>query len=827
MPDSPHNAPASTYRLQFHGGFTFEDARRLVPYLARLGVTHCYSSPYLMARPGSTHGYDICDHTRFNPEIGSRGGVRPVRGRAARTRDGPDSRLRPEPHGHRSADQPLVARRARERAVLAVRPLLRHRLGAGEAGAAGARCCCRSSATSTASSSSAASCSWCSRTAPCTSTTSTTTCRSTRARRCASTSTSWPASTGTLGEEHAGPARVPEHHDLAPQPARRSTRPTRRGSPSDSARRRWPASGWPGSSPQSAADPASTSSAPSTFFNGTPGQPARLRPAARPARAAGLPALRLAVGVARDQLPPLLRHQRAGGAPHGGPRGLRRDARARRGADPQRRRCTACASITRTACSTPRATSSGCRDWSPEDGGRRSTCSPRRSSPRARRCPTDWPIAGTTGYTFATEATRLLVDPAGERPLRQFYARFTGLSSPFAEVVYESKKLITRSSLASELNVLAHALNRISESNRRSRDFTLESLRGVLQEVVACFPVYRTYIDRPGLDDRRTAIGSRRRCSRPAAQPRRSPARSSTSSARSSCPGAIRRRTGTARTGVTATRPDGRDDYERRLAFSMKLQQFTAPVQAKGVEDTAFYRYNLLVSLNEVGGEPSRVRRPTRRDARLQPGARRTVAPRDADHLDSRHEARRGRARAHHRALRDSGGVAPPGVPGGRASTRTSGRRSHGGRLPTATTSTASTRCSSASGPHRGRDAARPGAGRTDRPHEAVHDEGHQGGEGPHELGQRQPGVRSRRGPVRRRGPDWLDRRRSSWPRSYRSRRGSPASPWRTPSRRLVLKLASPGVPDFYQGTELWDLQPGGPRQPPPGRLRSAREDPG
>jgi (1->4)-alpha-D-glucan 1-alpha-D-glucosylmutase len=63
--------PASTYRLQFHRGFTFADARALVPYLRRLGVTHCYASPYLMARAGSTHGYDICDHGRLNPEVGS------------------------------------------------------------------------------------------------------------------------------------------------------------------------------------------------------------------------------------------------------------------------------------------------------------------------------------------------------------------------------------------------------------------------------------------------------------------------------------------------------------------------------------------------------------------------------------------------------------------------------------------------------------------------------------------------------------------------------------------------------------------------------------
>src|SRR5438445_9089106 len=63
--------PESTYRLQFCAEFTFRDAARIVPYLAELGITHCYASPYLKARPGSRHGYDIVDHSRLNPEVGS------------------------------------------------------------------------------------------------------------------------------------------------------------------------------------------------------------------------------------------------------------------------------------------------------------------------------------------------------------------------------------------------------------------------------------------------------------------------------------------------------------------------------------------------------------------------------------------------------------------------------------------------------------------------------------------------------------------------------------------------------------------------------------
>jgi (1->4)-alpha-D-glucan 1-alpha-D-glucosylmutase len=218
--------------------------------------------------------------------------------------------------------------------------------------------------------------------------------------------------------------------------------------------------------------------------------------------------------------------------------------------------------------------------------------------------PAEWAVAGTTGYQFANDVNGVLLDPAGERPLRQFYNRYTKHTAPFGEIAYESKRLITRSSLASELNVLAHALNRLSESNRRSRDFTLDSLRALLQEVVACFPVYRTYVSPQGwtaADRERIETGvMRARWRNPAmeasifdffrevALPRREEA----------TPGAGERRDGYA--------PGDPHDYRERLAFSMKLQQYTAPVQAKGMEDTAFYRYNPLISLNEVGGSPGR-----------------------------------------------------------------------------------------------------------------------------------------------------------------------------------------------------------------------------
>ena len=120
--------------------------------------------------------------------------------------------------------------------------------------------------------------------------------------------------------------------------------------------------------------------------------------------------------------------------------------------------------------------------------------------------PARWAVAGTTGYNYLNDLNGVFVDAAEAKRMRRVYAKLTGQTDPFDEVRYESKRLIMATAMASELNVLAHALERIAEGNRRSRDFTLSSLRDTLTEVVACFPVYRTYVDEQRLDAR----GSRR-----------------------------------------------------------------------------------------------------------------------------------------------------------------------------------------------------------------------------------------------------------------------------------------------------------------------------
>lgn len=227
--------------------------------------------------------------------------------------------------------------------------------------------------------------------------------------------------------------------------------------------------------------------------------------------------------------------------------------------------------------------------------------------------PREWLVHGTTGYNFLNDVNGLFVKPDGFRALRRIYVRVTGRSLPFSEVAYKSKKLIIETTMASELNVLVHALSHIAQASRRSRDFTLSSLREMLTEVVACFPVYRTYVSHDGWtsSDRqmidRAIIEARRR--NPAME--RSlfdflravllPERDSDlalDAADDQKPRAL-----------FAAVDD--EDYARRITFAMKFQQYTGPVQAKGLEDTAFYRYNILVSVNEVGGDPARPARAT------------------------------------------------------------------------------------------------------------------------------------------------------------------------------------------------------------------------
>lgn len=202
-----------------------------------------------------------------------------------------------------------------------------------------------------------------------------------------------------------------------------------------------------------------------------------------------------------------------------------------------------------------------------------------------------WAIQGTTGYDFLNLLNGIFVDRSKERAFDQLYRRFTGWSGTFADLVCESKRLILQVGLSSELNVLARKLDRISEQHRWYRDFTFESLRDALREVLATFPVYRTYIqsDQNDVDpeDRKQIVAAVHEAKR------RNPAISE------SVFDFIQQL-------LLLEHTEGCDDAQRheRRMFTMRFQQLSAPVMAKGVEDTAFYRYYPLASLNEVGGNP-------------------------------------------------------------------------------------------------------------------------------------------------------------------------------------------------------------------------------
>jgi (1->4)-alpha-D-glucan 1-alpha-D-glucosylmutase len=209
--------------------------------------------------------------------------------------------------------------------------------------------------------------------------------------------------------------------------------------------------------------------------------------------------------------------------------------------------------------------------------------------------PADWPVDGTIGYGFLNDVNGVFVDAANAGLLEAIYADFTSRHEPFSEVAYQSKRLIMWHSMASELSVLAHALKRMAESDRHSRDFTLNALRRALVEVIAVFPVYRTYVDASGFSatDRLT-IDFATDLAR-----RRNPAME---------PSIFLFLRGVLLAGSERGVEDASQetDIQQRRRFAMKFQQYTAPVQAKGVEDTACYRYNVLTSLNEVGGDPGR-----------------------------------------------------------------------------------------------------------------------------------------------------------------------------------------------------------------------------
>ncbi|MBV9507608.1 MAG: malto-oligosyltrehalose synthase [Acidobacteriia bacterium] len=210
--------------------------------------------------------------------------------------------------------------------------------------------------------------------------------------------------------------------------------------------------------------------------------------------------------------------------------------------------------------------------------------------------PPEWPVAGTTGYDFLNVVNGIFVHADGERRLEEVYSRHTGNYLPFAELCYASNKQVMQTLFRGDVNALGHHLGRLAAHHRHARDIPLSELMDVLVELSACLPVYRTYIhdfeitprDRGYIE--RTLDLARRRTSREQISN-----------------GAFH----FMREMLLLEPPYYLEGQKQDwLQFVMRWQQFTGPVMAKGLEDTAMYRHNSLLSLNEVGGDPLRERPP-------------------------------------------------------------------------------------------------------------------------------------------------------------------------------------------------------------------------
>ncbi len=202
----------------------------------------------------------------------------------------------------------------------------------------------------------------------------------------------------------------------------------------------------------------------------------------------------------------------------------------------------------------------------------------------------DWPVDGTTGYEFCAQLTALLVDAAAEPALTRFYREFTGEAQAFNEIVRESKIRIMENELDSELEALARDAVRVARLDLRTTDFTRHILRRALLQIIACFPVYRTYVDESGPqeEDERYIHWAVAQASKHEEEVDASVFE-------------FLERLLTGRLAVGSSR----DFYQRAaIRCAMKAQQLSGPVMAKGLEDTALYRYNRFAGLNEVGTSP-------------------------------------------------------------------------------------------------------------------------------------------------------------------------------------------------------------------------------
>ncbi|HXV08535.1 MAG TPA: malto-oligosyltrehalose synthase, partial [Burkholderiales bacterium] len=605
--------PRATYRLQLHRAFTLRDATDVVPYLAQLGVSHAYCSPYLRARTGSTHGYDIIDHNALNPEIGSREDFERFVQTLASHGMGQILDMVPNHVGVMGADNawwldllengqasayadffdidwhPADASLAGKVLV----PVLGSQYGVAlEGGEFRLALDAQQGSFSL----------WY------------------HAHRFPIDPREYPRILGPVLRQ-VSPEALPQgvhaelenlSRDLGNLPPRDATSAVERVERDRDARVH---KGRLAALLQAHAALAAAVDAALAALNGVPGTPRSFdalhelieRQAYRLAywRVASdeinyrrffdindLAALRMENETVFDAthrlVLQLLAEGKADGLRIDHPDGLYDPAqyfrRLQQGYAAALGKGAAGIAAPGSADAGAAPAAGGGRDW------------PlylviEKIAAGHERVPESWQVYGTTGYRFANVVNGLFVDGAARSRLERTWRAFTGLPASWEDTVYHCKVLIMRTALASELTVLSNQLLRIARADRRTRDFTFNTLRQALIEVVACLPVYRTYLTQPpSASDRRYVEWAVARAKR------------SSLAADSSLLDFLRGvLLGEAPAGAA---PELR---EAMRSFAGKLQQFTAPVTAKGVEDTAFYRHLPLASVNEVGGDPHRM----------------------------------------------------------------------------------------------------------------------------------------------------------------------------------------------------------------------------
>jgi (1->4)-alpha-D-glucan 1-alpha-D-glucosylmutase len=563
--------PRATYRLQLHREFGFDTVAALAPYLAQLGVSHLYSSPYFKARPGSPHGYDIVDHAQLNPELGDDESFRRMNVALKRQQLGQILDIVPNHMGVGGADNPLwldVLEWGQESAYAGWfdiewdpdRRYLHHKvlvpLLAGQYGVELERGMLRltfDDATGTL-----AVWAYGSHMLPI-----------------------WPLHYGrVLGNDNAQLERLGDAFSWLttqrPQIVRRAADIKRELAHCVQTR----------SDVRSALDRALER------FAGREGDAAswqalheliadqhwrvaHFRVAADDINYRRFFDINELAGL-RMELPEVFEHVHRKvlqWLADGTLDGLRID-HIDGLQDP--------AAYLRRL----RANISG------DDAGHRAYIVVEKILAPHERLREEWPVEGTTGYDFANLVLGILIDSSAEDRFTEIYAAFTGETLGFGTLSRQCKLRVMDAELASELNVLARDLARVARQNPRTADFTHDLLRHALKELIASFPVYRTYISGEGIigegDQRDLAWALAR-------------ARSSDLERDPSVFDFLEQL-------LNGAMWEPRSGFSRQSVLNcvMRLQQYSGPVMAKGVEDTAFYRYRRFLALNEVGGAPDR-----------------------------------------------------------------------------------------------------------------------------------------------------------------------------------------------------------------------------